>query len=195
MTVVSVKLTAPKAQNRERLFIVAIKHSHFLGNFQWPDPNKFPSKNVLEVLEDLPGDHWCNKPRATAKGCREKLKNTLKCLSDSGIKPNTCDVILDIDGIQGTFMRGVSPCITKSRGQSMGHWIVAKGRKFTVKEMEKLFGMHGGLPGRLPVSAKPAPSVSCREWGGMLGNSIPVPLLASVAQCALKASSMSSIRC
>lgn len=70
---------------------------------------------------------------------------------------------------------------------------MARGRRFTCRELERLFGFHvpppnGGSAARI---AQPA-SVPDRQWKAMLGNSIPVPLIGRVLAKALPAAGLTS---
>ena len=174
-----------QAQNRERVFIVGVKIAFSRGSFTWPEPTG--DSNIVDFLDKRTrDDNRSNLPPVTAVGARERVKRAMKEIVNNGINPKTSDAIVDIDSTNGHFMYGVSPRITKARGAAGGHWILRYGRRFSAIEIERLFGTHLQPPsGGLPVSATRPTSVSERAWTGMLGNSIPVPLLAAVLSEAL----------
>ena len=148
------------------------------GSFTWPEPTG--DSNIFDFLDKRTrDDNHSNLPPVTAAAARTRLKRAMKEVVNNGINPETSDAIVDIDS--GHFMYGVSPCITTG-----GHWILRYGRRFSAIEIERLFGTHLQPPsGGLPVSATRPASVPERAWTRVLGNSIPVPLVAAVLSEAL----------
>jgi site-specific DNA-cytosine methylase len=176
---------AGQAQNRERVFIVGVQRAFSRGSFMWPEPTE--DSNILNFLDKRTrDDNHSNLPPETAVGARNRLKRAVNEIVHNGINPETSDAIVNIDSSKGHYMNGVSPCITKARGLSGGHWVLRYGRRFSATEIERLFGFHlQPASGGFPVSAARPASVSERAWTGMLGNSIPVPLVAAVLSEAL----------
>ena len=148
------KCPRPEAHAKKTAFIVAIEHGHNLGNFQWPHANELPAMPISDVL-----DPAANYTEQIVDGSllHRKLQHVLKHLSDHKIAPHMSDVIIDMmDDDLGSFAHGVSPPISKVQSYVTEHFVVAKGRRFTPLEMERLFGMHDAeLPGRQEVSASP----------------------------------------
>jgi hypothetical protein len=70
---------------------------------------------------------------------------------------------------QVNFMLNRSPCLTKARSSSGGHWLTTRGRRMSRAEMLRLFAIK---PARLNFNM-----VSSRKAGGMIGNAIAVNVL------------------
>lgn len=178
--------------NRERVFILGFWQgiNETAGeSFQWP-PDLPPVD--LQSFLDPPqrSDDPMRLPPLTQTVARRHVQSTLKKLRRSGT--SGAAAVVDCDGSKCHLMHGVSPCLTKSRAAAGGHWLVSRGRRMSVTEMERLFGYHIQPPnGGKPVSLKRPRKVSDRQWGALLGNSIPVPLLVRVLCRALPAASLS----
>lgn len=70
---------------------------------------------------------------------------------------------------QVNFMLNKSPCLTRSRACSSGHWLTTRGRRMTRSEMLRLFAIK---PSRINFG-----KVSSRKAGAMIGNAIAVNVL------------------
>jgi hypothetical protein len=66
-------------------------------------------------------------------------------------------------------MLNKSPCLTRARASSSGHWLTTRGRRMTRAEMLRLFAIR---PSRLNFG-----KLSFRKAGGMIGNAIAVNVL------------------
>lgn len=179
-------------QNRERLFIVGIKKQFLRHKMDWPD--SLPPVSVMKILDrPRPSDNPFNLPPESQATARAHVQSVLRDLKTQGLRDATSlasvPIIIDVDSSKLHAMHDTSPCLTRSRGMGGGHWVLARGRRFTAAEQERLFGLHLQPPsgrGQSVAVSKP-PDVSARAWGGIIGNSIPVPMLARVVCMALAA--------
>ena len=100
----------------------------------------------------------------------------LRKLRERGVDPLEDTHVIEIDncatsdGFASTVMRGCSPCLTRRRAQSGGHWVSTRGRRLTTPEMLKLQSMR---PARLVVP----PSVPESAFRAMIGNSMSVNIV------------------
>ncbi|MCP4194714.1 MAG: DNA (cytosine-5-)-methyltransferase [Planctomycetaceae bacterium] len=166
-------------QNRERLIIVGI-HGRSCA-WQWPPP--LPLPKLMTFLDPATAsEKTCDLrrrlPSLSQKRARAHVRNVLRMCDRQGIDIRRSGLIVDIDGSKVHMMSGVSPCLTRTRAANGGHWILCRGRRMSIKEMERLMGVGVTPPsgGKPSIIERPA-TVSARQWGSIIGNSIPVPLL------------------
>ena len=79
-------------------------------------------------------------------------------------------------------MKGISPCLTRSRAGSGGFWLSWQNRFMTTNEIIKLMGV---WPDDVPENV-----VSDRTLRLIAGNAIVVPVLARLLQALLQATGM-----
>jgi len=179
-------------QNRERLFIVGIhrRAPDAASLFKWP--KKLPGVSIEDFLDPkTDSDNPRRLPPARQTGARKHVQALLTAMRKEGLDPATAGLIVDCDGTRCHSMCGVSPCITRTRACNGGHLVLSRGRRLTIQEQERLFGLHVQPPrGGRSVAVQRPPGVSVRAWGAIIGNSIPVPLLARVLCKALPASGL-----
>lgn len=177
------------AQNRERFFLVAIKSSHIKRQFSWPTP--LQEKSVTKILSPSSGkDNPMNLPPSSQTVARAHVLALRRLLRGQDLSKSA--VIADVGSSALHYMEGVSPCITASRGSSGSHWVVCRARRLNLVETEKLFGFR--CPPKAIVPVRP-PTVSDRQWGKMLGNSIPLPLVGRVLAHALYSAGLTHSLC
>jgi hypothetical protein len=171
------------------LFIVAILKASMVQSFEWPAD--LPEKGISVFLDKKTRhDDPSRLPPESQSVARKNVIEVLDILKNRGENLSLSKVIVDIDSSKSHFMDNISPCLTRSRSTS-GHWVISRGRRMTKAECERLFGFHMAPPlGGTPVFASQPGSVSDREWGAMLGNSIPIPMLARVLCHALPAAGL-----
>ena len=169
-------------QNRERLFIVArlmSKPQKKMGikHFAWP--RDLPQASFREIMDPAPPDTLAQirRSRPAAKVAHDNVERLYGLMTESGLDPARVPMVMDVDSCTGTMMYNLSPCLTRTRAMGGGHWISCRGRRFSEREMRKVMGFTKSL--RRPEG------VSQRQWYGLLGNSIPVPLLQRVLECLL----------
>ena len=144
-------------QNRERWFLIGIR-----GGSKWSWPNPIPAPALSTFLDGNPKkEEALNKslPPISQTSARKHVKSVIEQCQEAGIKMCKSDLVVDIDSKSLHMMDGVSPCLTKTRCSNGGHWIVSRGRRMTVAEMQRLQGV-GVKPQRpsLAVVASPHPS-------------------------------------
>jgi len=171
-------------QNRERLIVQAILTDRCAA-IVWPSPLK-PVQLSLVLDPIRPTDDPRGLPPASQSTARRNVEKYHALAAKKGINLATSTAVIDVDGTKGHVMHNKCPCVTRTRGATGGHWVVCRGRRTTESELEKLFGLHLSPPsgGQAVSLAKPT-EMPARVWGGILGNSIPIPLLARVLALAL----------
>jgi DNA (cytosine-5)-methyltransferase 1 len=125
--------------NRARIFFVGILRSSDDGSFSWPAP--LPPADIMEFLDRRLGrPSYADLPTASQTTARANVLHLLEKIEMKGGDPFYEPWIMDCDGspdFTKAFM-GVSPCITRSRGQ--GHWLSCMGRRMNLKEVLRLQG-------------------------------------------------------
>ena len=165
--------------NRDRLIVLGTQRSAFAGPFDWPpaiDPlplsslldKKTPEEKALDVSKIMPRSNRVRKQVA-------KIYNDFR---KSGIEPSKTPLVIDIDSSCVHAMHGRSPCLTRTRSANGGHWLSQRGCRQSIPERERLMGFnlkppHGDAAPRLLWPS----TISDREKGALIGNSIAVPIL------------------
>lgn len=150
-------------------------------------------RDIDDFLEPaLSGDLRCNEPLSVVwpgrlpKGTteRDNVRFVLEKLKADGIDGLKSRYVADIGGSRDrvVYMEGVSPCLTRSRASSGGHWLTWKQRKMTSSEV---LALQGVPPGRIPAGV-----LSDRQLGAIAGNAVPVPLLRRVMKALFKAAGL-----
>jgi DNA-cytosine methyltransferase len=179
--------------NRERVFIAGIRNDIRKSDLVWPED--LPPASIKGFLDKRkPQESLANLPPKTQTLARNHVRSVLRSLEVRGVSKEQLErnpVIVDVDGSKCHHMSGTSPCLTRARAQSGGHWVLTRGRRLTLREQERLFGLHISPPnGGRAVSVERPPGVSQRAWGAIIGNSIPIPMLARVLHSVLHAAGM-----
>lgn len=139
------------------------------------------------------GDPRCNDPPPSLvwpgrlpKGSTERsnVRYVLEKLRSEGIDPLKSRYVVDIGGTRDrvVYMEGVSPCLTRSRASSGGHWLTWMQRKMMPSEV---LALQGVPTGRIPPGI-----LSDRQLGAVAGNAVPVPLLRRVVKALLCAAGL-----
>ena len=79
----------------------------------------------------------------------------------------------------GKLFVDVSPCLTKSRCETGGHWLLNLNRKMTIDEMARLQGIPDG---RLQIPK----AATEKRYKGMLGNAFTVSVVGRIALSLLR---------
>ena len=154
-------------QNRPRIYFVGIRRDIDQGSFQFPSPLS-ASPCIEEFLDARPGrPSFLNLPAETASTARQNVFQLLHAIIDQGNDPFFEPWVLDCDSSIGRARAwpGVSPCLTRSRGQ--GHWISNRGRRMNCREMLRLQGWNDVF----------YQTSSDLQLGQMLGNSMSINVL------------------
>ena len=113
---------------------------------------------------------FCKRCRQNALGM---LVRGLASLRNKGRGPFAETYIMEVDhsqSRQGSIMKGCSPCLTRTRAKTGGHWITMHGRRLGTQDMLRLQHMH---PGRLRIPDEVPES----EFNAMIGNSMSVNIV------------------
>lgn len=135
-----------------------------------------PMPNVDHYLEQHLGGG--DRPN---KGEEKKLQEAMAEISKRGLGHRQ-HIFVDISVSKTrkpNLKLGCCPCITASRGKGKGFWIVSRKRFTTLREKLWLTGL---TEDELPLDI-----VSKAKLGEMLGNSVPIPLMAAVLSAVLAA--------
>ena len=118
-----------------------------------------------------------------AAGARSRLIVALGGMLSQGLRPLSDKCVVNIHGTTAHWNHGYSPCLTRSRCGSSGHWLTWMQRFMSLTEMLSLQGFkRDWFPEHLPVSE--------RQMSLLCGNAIPVPLLGRVMQHLLVAANL-----
>lgn len=146
-----------------------------------------PMRNIDEFIDDNvdrpPSLLWPGRlPKSPTE--RNNVRFILDKLKADGIDALRSQYIADIGGSRTrlSYMEGVSPCLTRSRAASGGHWLTWKQRKMTISE---ILALQGVSLGRIPQGV-----LSDRQLGGIAGNAVPVPLLRRVMKALFTAAGL-----
>jgi site-specific DNA-cytosine methylase len=170
--------------NRPRVFIVGIRTDVATSPFRWPGPLTCrPLTWFLDGHGALEGHRRLPGRLPTAPGAARRLKEVCKRIKNRGLHPLRHHFVANIGSSKIHFKLGESPCITRSRGGSGGHWVTSKQRFMTIDEILRLQGVQD--PSRVPRSL-----VTDRQLGQIAGNAITVDLFQRVLRNALEAAGL-----
>mmetsp|Transcript_73347 Transcript_73347/g.207856 ORF Transcript_73347/g.207856 Transcript_73347/m.207856 type:complete len:383 (-) Transcript_73347:115-1263(-) len=164
-------------QSRRRVYWVGIKKSCDDGSFTFPEPVPLPSIELfLEPRKRRPS--WRDLPPASQGTALGNVRKAVKELFDQGHDPLREAWIVDCDSSENRmkYVKGVTPCMTCSRGA--GHWVTNRGRRMTKTEMMRMQGMR-------PETFKLA--VSETQLGKQIGNAMSCNVLERLFARALPA--------
>ena len=115
----------------------------------------------------------------TSNTQKKNLKSVLKTLVSEGHDPLRSHYVMDIDGSKPHFNLDYSPCITRSRAGSGGHWLSWKQRKMSLREICLLQGVD--------LDKINNTGVTDRQLAMVAGNAVPTPMLGRVLKEVLSA--------
>lgn len=163
-------------QLRNRLFIVGVRKDRKIATLTWPKEKPMlsvgaflRSRNPPEAFDD--DRITFSQLNATEK---KNLKETLERLKKDGHDPDKEHFIIDVSGSKPHHMLGVSPCLTRTRSGTNGHWMSWLGRKMTTHEVLALQGVATDRVGNYWEV------MSTRQLRQVAGNAVPIPLMAEV---------------
>ena len=170
-------------QQRQRLFVVAIRKDSYRRAFKWP--KKLGKRTLSEVLDPLQSS---DQPGRLPKAKRAKVLalRAFKKVYKNGTDPRKVPVAIDTGCSMkyATFGVNVSRTLCQARAKTGGFWISNRGRVMSTTEMMKVSGLNDGEMDGWQNHVTPA------QFQGMLGNCVPVPLVGSVLQNALYAAGL-----
>lgn len=145
-----------------------------------------PLRDIGEFIGDdnnPPSLVWPGRlPKGTTE--RDNARFILDKLKSAGIDALRSRYVADISGSRDRvcYMEGVSPCLTRTRASSGGHWLTWKQRKMTAAE---ILALQGVSLERIPPGV-----LSERQLCAIAGNAVPVPLLRRVMQALFSAAGL-----
>jgi len=150
--------------SRRRWYCVGIHKDFDDGSFKFPEPIKCPSIELFLEARD-PQLAATGMPPSSQTTATRNVRAAIQKERRAGFNPFKEAFIVDCDSSaeRSKSVRGISPCITVSRGG--GHWITNRGRRSTKEEMMRLQGMD---PTQFQVA------VSKAQLGKQLGNTMSV---------------------
>ena len=165
-------------QNRERLFIIGMKRATMKTPMVWP--GRMPMKNIKSFVKAVVAPTLPPTARQ-----RKLIKIATKHVMQQGQDPSTAPVVIDHQGSKPAFSIGYSPCLTANRAAAGGHFLLWKNRTFDMDEMIELMGVSSKRVQWLNAG------ISKTAMGSIIGNSIPVTLLARILARFLPAAGLS----
>ncbi|CAJ1378574.1 unnamed protein product [Effrenium voratum] len=116
--------------HRVRVFIAGVLAKSQKSDMKWPDP--IPMRPLNDFLEKKQPEVALN---SLAPGYYNHVKTALTRIINQGDDPFKNQYVVDISCSQkrqAHFMKGVSPCLTKNRAASKGHWLTKESRWMTL---------------------------------------------------------------
>jgi DNA (cytosine-5)-methyltransferase 1 len=173
------------AQSRPRCYIVGVHEEPRREAFQWPAPVKMrPLERFLEAKKGAKGV----LPTSGVK--RTNLRILNKKIKAKGRKIGQDPYVGDVQSSPSFgphLALGYSPCLTRSRCGSGGHWLFNRNREMTTREMMRLQGMRAGRF-RLPVKR----GGSERKLRLMIGNAFSVNVVVRILSRLLPAAGLTA---
>ena len=173
-------------QNRPRTFIVGILRTVQQAPITWP--SVAPMRDLAEFLDAVPaGDLLPFPGRLPPKSSKTKRKHVLATLAATiqlGVGPLTMLIVVDHASSRTNYAIGYSPCLTRTRAMSHGHWLTHLQREMNTDEMVRLQGVD---PWRIRGWQN---LISAQQFHGIIGNAVPVPMLERILIKALYAAGL-----
>lgn len=172
-------------QSRPRIWIACVRCDVLDGPMVWPKPSTTPCIAIDDMLGRRPPRAQVEAalPPESQANSRANTIRSLDLIRKGGTDPLRSTYIIDIDHSKsrgGTRMLGCSPCLTRSRAITGGHWISTHGRRLSTSEMLQLQNMRTDRL-EVPDSVPPA------AFRGMIGNSMSVNVVEALLAMLSKA--------
>ena len=130
-------------QHRPRIYIVGILRGQAAMPFAWPavsPPSRLLLDDFLDVDDEPLAELISSLPPAGTKK-RMKVLHAIEKVIDKGLNPLTTPAVCSPGNRRCAMMLNESPCLTRGRAMSHGHWIIHRGRQMTSQEMFRLQGL------------------------------------------------------
>ena len=170
-------------QRRKRLFIVGWKRAEEKHEFAWPET--IQPKSIDKLICAGEASFAC--PKMTAR-IQTILKETYREVRLANGDPHRDPYVVDIDSGKRSGAAMVSPCLTRTRCRTGGHWLVHRRRMMTLSEIEALQGFPQGYL-RLPAG------ITESQFAAMIGNAFTVSVIGRVALRLLRSVGIVDNRC
>ncbi|CAJ1393650.1 unnamed protein product [Effrenium voratum] len=156
-------------QNRERIVVIGMLNAKKTYDFAWPMSVEMQPLTRFINDKDVGDESDLNSLNKTELN---NLHESYQKIRAGGGKPTQGFYVVNLGGTSSHYNLGYLPCLTRSRCGSRGYWLSWLKRKITAKEMWALQG--------LPKKVYPKDVVTETQLGYIVGNAIPIPLLANV---------------
>ncbi len=172
---------------RKRIFLVGVRKDSLKRAFTWPEPIplKFKAMQLIDRSDHKAGN---SAKLPTTKMARQRVKSAYKkIIKVNGVNPRRRFCAIDVDcGVKFQSI-GIDllPCLTATRGRSMGFWLTPVGRRIRVNEMFKFQGFNDRHITQFKESGIPQGSM-----GAMLGNGLSLNVYGRVLGRALWAAGL-----
>jgi DNA-cytosine methyltransferase len=167
-------------QNRERVYVVAIKKSSYKREFKWPKTVPLTYTVEKMIVPQLGDDNTRLPSKMSDPRARVMVKRAYMKCKKKNINPKSQFVTVDVDCSEKFASHGTSihPCLTATRDRTSGWWWSLVGRRAALAELCQIQGVQmKDLPS--------ATSVTAREMGHMLGNSMSLNVIERVLGASL----------
>lgn len=126
---------------RHRLYIVAF-HGAPVRRFHFPKPLKMYRWSLRKILKKRNAKHT-DKTSLTELNARNVARAKAGAMAN-GVDVDKFPVVVDIDSSEGwsTFQVGKSPCLTRSRCNGLGYYVLSEKRRLFHEDMIRLQGMN-----------------------------------------------------
>lgn len=167
-------------QNRNRLYLVAIREDSLKRKFRFPIPYKLPKGAAKNLLNRRRTDD--PKLLPTDPKHRAHVKKGYKRFLAKGIDPKKEFVVVDIGASMewALSMAHVMPTLTATRASTCGWWLSIVGRQIELDELFRFQGLEMQDCGDF-IAAGLTP----KHIGHMLGNSLALNVIERVLSRAL----------
>ena len=171
-------------QNRPRVYIAGIRRGQAAKPFAWPaaSPPTVASPQLddfLDVATEPLSDLISTLPPAGTKK-RMKVLCAIEKVIDQGMSPLNTPAVCSAGNRRCAMMLNRSPCLTRGRAMTHGHWLIHRGRMMTCQE---IFRLQGLKPERW---VRPA-GVSKMHFMGAAGNAMSGNVVKAVLLSVLEA--------
>ena len=139
---------------------------------------------ILDKAEPSDDHRRLQLPPLTNKSRERRLvKSVIKRALDRGLDPMQVIVDIGCSPHFATSQVASWPCLTRTRCGARSYWVVARGRKASLKELARGMGLRKKELRRLNFWEH---NVSPSQFGGMLGNSVVFPVARAVLKSAIR---------
>ena len=131
-------------QNRPRVYIVGIRRGQAAKPFLWPAASPQTGcqlDDFLDVAAEPLSELISSLPPARIAKKRMKVLRAIEKVIGKGLNPLNTPAVCSAGNRACTMMLNQSPCLTRGRAKSHGHWLIHRGRQMTCQEIFRLQGL------------------------------------------------------
>ena len=167
------------AQNRERVYVVGLRHDSCQLGFKWPDKTAASSSPSLDAFLDRVTGVADLTTLPTAPVARSKCVAALNRLIEQGHDPRTTPAVCSINNRCASTMINCSPCLTARRASEHGHWLLHRARYMSESELFRLQGLQ-------PERWQCPPDVGQHQLKACIGNAMSGNVIKCLLNAALR---------